>query len=206
MMPQERLDILKHKVLVVEGTDEQYFFEALLQDLTLPDIQVMPIGGVTKLPKNLKALSISPGFADVISLSIIRDADENPTGAFRSVCAALRGAKLPVPRRTLKSIGDRPKVSVMILPRDNQRGMLEDICLEAVAADPAMPCLAQYFECLGNQHLSLPASCSISKSRVQAFLASRQDTDMRLGIAAKKGYWPWRNPVFDQLKTFLGQM
>lgn len=203
-MAVQTITILKPKVLVAEGKDEENFFEALLKHMCLHDIQVMGIGGKTQIRGRIKALINSPGFNNVISLGIIRDADDDPVAAFQSVCEALRNAGLPVPQRTLMPIGNRPKVVVMILPKQNVPGMLEDLCLEAVQSDNAMPCVTQYFECLQAQDLNLPRN--ISKAKVHAFLASRSKPDLRLGEAAKKKYWPFDDNAFQQVKTFLQQI
>ena len=48
------------QLLIVEGRDEQFCFEAALRDhLGLIDIQVMPIGGKTPLTRNLMGLIIT---------------------------------------------------------------------------------------------------------------------------------------------------
>lgn len=79
--------------------------------------------------------------------------------------------------------------------------MLEDICLKAVAQDPAMFCVEQYFQCLQQQGLSVPSNTS--KAKVQVFLASRPEAGKRLGEAAQAGYWPWDDEAFAQATTFL---
>lgn len=89
----------------------------------------------------------------------------------------------------------------MILPKPNAHGMMEDLCLESVSQDPAMLCVDGYFECL-HKH-GIPSSANISKARVHTFLASRQEAGLRLGEAAQKGYWPWNNEAFEQVKEFL---
>jgi len=44
------VQIVKSKLLVVEGRDEEMFFAAALRDhLGLIDVQIMPIGGKTQL-------------------------------------------------------------------------------------------------------------------------------------------------------------
>jgi hypothetical protein len=79
--------------------------------------------------------------------------------------------------------------------------MLEDLCLRAVAQDPAMLCVKQYFKCLQQQGLSLPDN--MSKAKVQVFLASRPKAGLRLGEAAQAGYWPWNENAFEQVRDFL---
>jgi hypothetical protein len=53
-----------------------------------------------------------------------------------------------------------------------QQGMLEDICLEAVAEDPAMECVHEYMRCIEGIMPRLPTS--EAKARVRSFLVSRE--------------------------------
>lgn len=201
------IKITQPSLLVVEGKEEELFFGAFIEHLGLQNIQIMGIGGKTNLRRNLRALALSPQFAETVSLGVVRDADDNPKAAFQSVRDALQAANLPAPGRALVPAGDRPQVSVMILPEESAPGMLEDLCLGAVARDPAMLCVERYFACLQQEGLSLPDN--MSKAKVQAFLASRRKSRLRLGVAAQVGYWPWDEKAFEQVRSFLvclGQM
>lgn len=200
-MRVETLKIEKLHLLIVEGKDEQAFFEELIKDMQLSDIQVLPIGGKTKLREHLKALSLSPRFTEVVSIGVVRDANNDAANAFQSVHDALKSVNLPSPQRSLMSEGGIPRVTIMILPGGGKCGMLEDLCLEAVSQDSAIPCVENYFNCLGKQGVSLPNN--ISKAKFHVFLASRPEPDKRLGEAAKAGFWSLRNKAFDEVKTFL---
>lgn len=201
------LEITKPAVVVVEGSEDERFFSSLIQHLGLDNLQVTISGGKDNLKAHLRQLIATPGYIElpVGSLGILRDADQNPRGAFQSVCSHLRGAGLPEPRSPLQSAGDSPRVTVMILPAGDvsRPGMLEDVCLSAVSNFPAMICVDQYFACLGQQGLSLPAG--LSKARIQTYLAS-QEPELRLGEAAEAGYWPWDDPAFERVKDFLRQI
>jgi hypothetical protein len=198
------LEILSPNLLVVEGKDEELFFDAFINYIGLKDIQIMPIGGKEKLRSNLRALVSMARFSEVVSLNIVRDANANPTSAFQSIQDALRVVELPVPDRPLTASGLKPRVTVMILPNEKTPGMLEDVCMKAVVNDPSIPCLEKYFRCLQQENLPLPKN--LSKAKVQAFLASRVEAGKRLGEAAQAGYWPWDNIAFDQIKDFLRQI
>ena len=64
--------IQKPKLLIVEGRDEQFCFEAAPRDhLDLTDIQVMPIGGKTPLTRNLTGLIADLDFATVGFLAVV---------------------------------------------------------------------------------------------------------------------------------------
>ena len=198
------IKIEQPNVLVVEGKEEGLFFGALINHLRLQNIQILSVGGKEKLRGNLKALAQSPGFSDVISLRVVRDADSNPDAAFQSVRDALQAAGLPTPKRPLVPVGAKPRVAVLILPEVGKPGMLEDLFLRAITQDPAMLCVEQYFECLQQAGLSLPDN--MSKAKVQVFLASRRKAGLRLGEAAQAGYWSWETEAFEQVRDFLKQI
>ena len=198
------IEITKPNLLVVEGREEELFFGAIVRDLGLQDIQVIGIGGKMNLRRNLRALTLSPCFTEVVSLGVVRDANDNPSAAFQSVHDALQAVNLPAPGRSLMPTGDVPQVTVMILPEEGMRGMLEDLCLKSVAKDSAMVCVTQYFECLQQRGLSLPEN--LSKATVQVFLASRRRAGLRLGEAAQAGYWLWDDDAFRQVRDFLQQI
>ncbi|MBM4048458.1 MAG: hypothetical protein FJ279_25420 [Planctomycetes bacterium] len=198
------IEIAKPSVLVVEGREEELFFGALLDYMELLNVQIAPIGGKRRLRENLKALVSQRTFADVVSLGVVRDANSDPKAAFQSVRDALREAGLPAPERPLLPTGRSPRVAVLILPEASAPGTLEDLCLRAVARDPAMLCVEQYILCLEKERLALPAN--MSKAKVQTFLASRREAGKRLGEAAQAGYWPWGHAAFDQVRDFLRQI
>ena len=196
--------ITKFKVLIVEGEEERRVFSALIDHLNLPDIEIRDIGGKTKFHTNVRTLKITPGFHRVTSIGVIRDADDDPDGAFQSVCAALQNAGFARPKKPLQPVGCLPQVVVMILPDGETPGMLEDLCLKSVKEDPAMRCVDEYFECLQERDGRLPSN--LSKARVHAFLASRERPGLRLGEAAQKGHWPWEHPAFEQVRQFLNTL
>lgn len=196
------IEISCENLLIVEGDDDELFFYALAQQLGLHEgLQIYQTGGKYELPKVVAAVAASYGFRKVKRLGIIRDADEDPEAAFKSVVTALEKAKLPVPSKPREVTGSSPRVSVFILPAEDRQGALEDLCLEAVKEDPAMACVEGFFQCLETQGVSKPTN--IVKAKVQIFLASRPEPGKRLGHAAQAGYWPWDSQVFEPVKEFL---
>ena len=200
-MAETIIEILKENLLLVEGRDEELFFEALLRHMGINSIQVLPIAGKDNLRPNLKMLVLSPRFSEVVSLGIVRDANSNPRGAFQSVCGALEIVNLSVPVFPLLPAGQDPQVTVMILPDGDTPGMLEDVCLKTVGEDPAMFCIEEFFKCLQERNVSMPRNNS--KAKVQVFLGSRLEAGKRLGEAAQAGYWPWNHIAVEQIKNFL---
>ena len=203
-MARESIRIVASRLLVVEGKEDERFFEAFIDSLGLSDIQVISIGGKTFLRRNLRILAAASGFSEVVSLAVVRDANADPKAAFQSVRDALRNAGLPAPDKPLVFAGDGPCVGVMILPDDETPGILEDVCLGAVSQDSAMVCVEEYFECLKRERVEEPRN--VSKAKVEVFLASRPRAGLRLGEAAQAGYWPWGAEAFGGLKDFLREL
>ncbi len=174
MRKQDMLEIIASKILLVEGQDEINLFTELLSDLELEHtIQVIQVGGKDKFPGSLKTLRILPDFHIVKSIGLVRDADNDPVGAFQSVCNCLRNVELPVPTAPLKPKTGPPQITIMIVPDIDTKGMIENVCLNSVSNDSAMPCIDQYFQCLQSYGREL-AENNVPKARVRAFLASRE--------------------------------
>ena len=204
--------IVRPKLLVVEGRDEEMFFDAALRDLLgLTDIQILPIGGKTQLTQNLLSLVNDVDFLTVQSLAILRDADLTAPGAtvasaaqaFQSVCGSLRHVGLPVPTSHGQFAPGPPRVGIFIIPNGVDDGMLETLCLSSVATLPEFPCVEVYLQCLQG-HGAVPNN--LHKARAHAWLASRLEPDKRVGEAAQAGYWPWGSDAFHELWSFIGSL
>ncbi|SRR6266536_3046196 len=81
----------------------------------------------------------------------------------------------------------------MIFPDGENLGMLEDLCLASLQADQLLECVDNYFGCVQATKESLPRQ--ISKARIHAWLAAQEPPDMRLGIAAQRGFMDWNNAL-----------
>ena len=198
------IEILHSHLLLVEGKDDEGFFQAFLKHLGLTNIQVLPVAGKTKTRENLKALVASPGFSDIVTLIIARDADENPTGAFQSVQDSLKAVGLPAPARPFELFSAEPQVMVMILPEEGKAGALEDLCLGSVKDDAILHCVEQHFECLKEQNV--PSPRNPAKAKVQVFLGSKEQSGKSLGVAAQAGYWPMDSDAFAQIRKSLREI
>lgn len=197
--------ITHEKLLVVEGEDAKRFFNAALNHLgLLASIEVRNAGGHAEWPAFMRALVAAPGFEVVQSLALVRDAEGSARSAFQSISGTLRRAGLAVPARPNTMAPGTPGVCVFILPDCTHRGMLETLCLAAVAGDPAMRCVEQFMDCV-RQQAAVPPS-NEDKAQLHAFLASRTRPDLRLGEAAERGIWPWDGPVLEPLIRFLANL
>ena len=191
----------KPKLLLVEGRDEELVLGALLRHLGICDVQVQNYGGKNRLGYFLTTVTGEPNFDQIQSLGIVRDADDNAHSALESVQSSLQNVGLSVPETFLDPAGNAPAVSVFIMPDNSGPGALERLCLNAWAGDPAMPCVDAFMQCVQDNVDMTPVA--VDKARLHAFLASRETPDLRLGLAAQRGYLPWHHPAFAALSTFL---
>ncbi len=203
MLPEnDRSPIICQKIAAIEGAEGARFLEELLRHLGISDTaEVRDFGGVSELRDFLDALVISPGFAGVHSLAILRDAEKSASSAFASVCDSLHAVSLKAPGCPGSYASGTPRVGVFVFPDCSSPGMLETLCFSSVQDDPATSCVIQYFDCV--EKTGRPRPTNIDKAYVHAYLASRPRPHLSLVQATRAGYWPWDAPAFDRLKQFL---
>ena len=199
-----RVSIEQAKLLVVEGSDDERLFNALLRHIGVSGIQVLNAGGKDNIRQTLKVITQSTNYSTVSSVGVVRDADANADRAFQSVRDALRDANLPAPDAPLSLVEDGVKVAVLIMPYGKPSGAIEDVCLESVADDAAMGCVQDYLSCLNDNAVEQPNN--LRKAEAQAFLASRERPGLRLGDAASAGYWDFEHSAFEPFKRLLGML
>ena len=197
---------LKSKIqLLVEGNDPRNFFEAFVRHLSIDNVQIQNFGGITQLRDFLDGLVGATGFREIVkSLAIVRDAETSAAGAFQSVQASLKNAALPVPNRPETRTGTSPAVAVLILPGNNQPGMLETMLCESFANTPENDCIDAFFDCvdaLPNASIKRP-----EKARARAYLTTKPDPHLSVGVAAKRDYWDLDHRVFDRVRDFLNTL
>ncbi len=210
--------LLKPFVMLVEGNDEQFFFEGLLSHMALSNVEVIGVGGKDKFPAEFGAFVIAPGFADVQAYAIVRDADSDAAAALRSVQGLLKKHNQPVPPASGQyDGGGKRRVGLFIMPGNAESGMLEDLCLQTVADDPAMPCVDAAFTCIKKvlrmapevepEDLSVPyLPKNLSKSRALLFLATRRKPMASVGWAAHNKVWKLDHPCMDTIKRFVSEL
>lgn len=188
--------------LLVEGNDHKNFFEAFLVHLSLADVQIHDFGGVDNLRNFLLALVKAERFHETVqSVGIVRDAEESENAAFQSVQSSLRNAKLSVPNRHGERIGHSPAVTVLILPGGGRAGMLETLLCQSIADSPERTCIDAFFQCVRELHgenIKRP-----DKACAHAYLATRPDPHVSVGVAAKKRYWNLDHSVLGGISQFL---
>ncbi len=199
--PGNKSPIICEKLLLVEGRDSFNFHKSLLTYLKIDnEIQIKNFGGNTDLGKYLKVLPNVSGFNSVTSLAIIRDSEDDPNKAFQQVCSGLKNAKLQGPKSVGKFSAGKPNIGVYLLPSGKTSGMLETLLLESVKNDPTMACVDEFIRCVQECGLKIK---NLEKSKMGAFLATREKPNLLIGQAAHKGIFPWDSKSFEGLIRFL---
>ena len=202
--------IEKKKILFVEGQDEIYFFESLLEKKGIDDVQIIYTGGKEKFAIELPAKKNLPGFDDVTSLAVIHDADMDVQSTFQSICSTLRNNDLKCPQKLSSFVSSSPRVGVFVIPDGKSRGKLESLCLSTVKSKGIINCVDSFIECVTQESRSSGSSYKkpkdFDKARCRAFLAAMERDTPALGIAAKRGYWDFNSKKLDPLLDFLKQL
>ena len=207
------------KLLLVEGNDDKRFFEALSRHLGETGITVEIYGGKPNLGNRLVNLVGRLNTLIDPSIGIVRDADESAASAFESVISSLRRAGLPTPDAPAVPIErDGLRISVLILPPEDDTGELENVCLSSIEGTPDLECVESYLTCISNAGPPI-ADNRLAKAKIHAYLAGcptplfftgepnestgRRQPGLRLGEAADRRVWDWSSPAFAPLIGFL---
>lgn len=197
-MPEE---IDASKQLIVEGDDEELFCVALLEHMGLREqFQIRNVKGNTRFRGYLKAVVNQPGFGDVTGLGILRDAEEDFDATHQSVRDDLRHADLPAPDDPGAVVANDPDTGYYLLPNNTDSGMLEDLCLSAVAEEEVFECVETFLDCVEEAD-DRPRNAS--KAKTQAYLAAQDPPVRFLAVGAHRNHWNLDHPAFDSLKDFI---
>ena len=188
--------------LLVEGKDCANFFEAVVQDMALQRVEIHDFGGVKELRGFLPAFVKAPGFPSVRRIGIVRDAEKNANSAFQSVQSSLKKAGLPAPDGpTAMAVNGALVVCVFILPGGGEPGMLETLLCRTFERTPLAECIDSFFECAGAA--GVPSPKRPEKARASAWVSTRHNPHVSVGVAAKEGYWDLRHPALTEVRRFM---
>lgn len=206
MSKEDDSKVKKEKLLIVEGIDEVSVISKIFENNRIDDVQLIPFGGKNRLPGYLKnVLTKDPNFHSVSLIGIVRDADNDAEGAFKSVCSALQNSGLDIPTEVNVKTNGKPSIIVLILPGNNKAGSLEDIFIDSVKGKPVMQCVEDYFKCVHVKQGSIPTQ--IGKAKVHTYLASHvNDSDKRFGESVQAGLWNLNHGAFNIIHEFLKQL
>ena len=192
-------EITCRRLLLVEGKDEVYFFEAYFETMgIIESIHIIDFAGKGNFTKKyINTLKLMPGFDNLISIGIVRDADNNAKSAFDSITGVMRECGFHCSSDPATFSTSSPQVGVYIMPRPHIDGMLEDLCLESEKEHPHMSLVNDFIEKL-IERPNIP-----SKAKCLSFLASMKEMPNNVGLGAKKGYWNFEADCMSDLNVFM---
>lgn len=213
MMPQEAeigrsgLAITSDWLLLVEGKDEVNLFEELMKHCfdAEPTVQVIDAGGVRKFPNRLRAIQTACRARPTLrSIGVVRDADNDAAGAFRSVCDHVRNIGYEPPAVHGEFSDATPSIGVFIVPNGEEPGAIETLCRRSREGDEVAKCVDEYLRCLdGNEAMR---SMNEDKSFAHAYLAAMEDPVARVGEGARQGVWDFESAAFAELSEFIRKL
>ncbi|MDP8220315.1 MAG: hypothetical protein P9X26_03145 [Candidatus Stygibacter frigidus] len=200
MIDNPKIQIVLQRLLLVEGKDEENFFNAFFKELDIDNIQIIVTGGKRKLKGNIEALIKIPNFEDIVTIGIIQDSDDNYNATMDRIFNSLDNVGLSSIKQQGLFSSHSPAIGIFIMPGEGEKGALEDLCLKAVHSDPVVTCVESFINCI--RELT-PSVSKISKRFCAAYLAGKKELVSSVGLAAHKKYWNFSSPVYSNLKDFL---
>jgi len=209
MVKRDPLQIGSDLLLLHEGTADLKVLGALMRQAGIEGYQPIEVGGHSKLRALLKALVLTPHFKTPVpgfehpvrAVAVVLDAETNAEATFQSVRDALGAAGIPAPVTAGEIVEGPLKVGVFLVPDNQSAGKIESLCLDSVRDDPAWSCLDRFFACVRERGGVLPEN--MDKASAQAFLATRPNPALPVGLAAEEGYWRFESVGFQKLAAFL---
>lgn len=201
-------NIEKDSVLFVEGSDECNFFDGILKNIGVDNVQCIDVGGIKQFNNKFITYSKASGFCNIAKIAFIRDAEKmEAVNALNSIKSTVHRSKIhfsieeiSLSRNIIKNNG--VVCGVYIMPDNNSSGMLEDLFIEYFQNEPISACVYKYMECLEDKGIILQNK---SKSTVLSYLASKDECN-RIGLAAKQNYIDYSKKCFNPIKDFLKKM
>ena len=211
-MENRKITLTLSKLLLVEGKDEDNFFDEFLKKTGIGGIQIIPCGGRDNFQNEFLATIRTPGFVEKVeSLALIQDADNSAKAAFNRVYNILRRNEFKPPDKHGEFKEDKKrnlKTGVFIIPDGKNSGMLESLCLSSVKSQHINKCIDSFMDCVDKQPVEdnsfyKKKPKNKDKARLRAFLAAMEKDCPSLGVAAQKSYWDFKSPAFKPLLNFL---
>ncbi len=193
----------KQKLLLVEGRDDERFFFALLKNKNINDIHIEIYEGKKNLPATLKSLHVRPGFNNLTSIAIIRDADDKIGQiVFEEIVNVLKKTSLSIPMSFAEFSHGTPKVGIFVIPGKDKNGELEDFLLESITTNSEMRCVDSFINCIRN----MKAIKKSAKFRLYAWISSQEPPGLKLGQAADIGLFDFSHTSFSELTNFINKL
>lgn len=178
--------------LLVEGNDDQHVIWAICQKLgVIETFDVIDCGSINEV---FKQLPVRFKQADVSTIGILIDADENIEDRWNKIQAILIGQGFVLPNKMplngLITFNEtNQKVGVWIMPKNDTSGMLEDFISYLIPEnDLLLPKVKATLENIEEEKLNNYNLIHKSKAIIHTWLAWQEDPGTPMGLAITKKY------------------
>ena len=210
-------DGMQHLILC-EGKDAFNFLVNYLNSNAFSEqpelsriVQVEDFGGNSELPSKLLLWSKAPGFQNLKSLVIIRDAETSADSAVNSITSAFDATGIPAPGNPHQFVNEgNLKTGFLLFPECSSElveGTLEDLCLSIVKDSESVVIseIEAFLISLEVQRIrSFPRRF---KTQLHTYFSiTDRYVSFKIGEAAKAGAFDWNSPKLDSIKEFLIEM
>lgn len=212
------------RLIVCEGPSDEAFFRALINARQLPEFSIRQTGesnaegggGITRFGDFLKGIPSWNGFYQLTDIILVADNDLTPRENFDNVCDQISSVdpyggppqQYPVPSRPLETVAGPPNITVLMVPSENEPGVLETLCLTAavVVAPDITACTDRFANCTSADIWENPNN--LTKMKLRSLLTAQNERNPFIGLGMvwdqNTGLIPLNHQVFDPIVDFLG--
>jgi len=196
------------RILIVEGYSDLLFCAEFLAHLgKLEGVYIKEFKGKSNVLKRetLEDYLSQQRLAEMESIGILVDADENPSGTSCSLKDSLQAI---TGRSLSEGVWNEgvPKLGFFVAPDGVNRGEIETLVWNIWSGNPGhetgKDSVLKHLEAMETANAEWKAK-SPDKARIGAFLAAAYDEDPRLGAGAREKLFDFNDPGFDRLREFL---
>lgn len=168
-------------------------------------VEIVCLEGVKRLDVVLRSLASDPEWQNLLSVTILVDADNQPRGRWEEVWDTLgRIIKLPdqivAQGKRVGTVEDGTiRYGVFLAPSQDRPGRIEDLVLETIDPD-IRTCISRLWDCA---HAHARASHPSAKAEVAILIALRDDQGLGLGTAFERGLIDVGHAAFEPLRQFV---
>jgi hypothetical protein len=195
----------REMVLMVEGQDDAFFFDVLLQQVGAdPDrVGLVYIEGKTNLEMNIADLTKSRAFVTrrTRKYAIVVDSDNLPARTIHEVHQALTRNDQPTPgHAAFQASAQGVEVGIFLIPSETEDGDLEKLCLATLGDAPLLRLGRDFLEQVNRDFGPLP---SLNKSLAAIYLACRREDTRGVGLAFSQGIFNRDHACLEPVRHFL---
>ncbi|WP_423707999.1 DUF3226 domain-containing protein [Undibacterium sp. WLX3042] len=194
-------------VIFVEGTDDAHFVDTLLSDIgaSTDVVGIVIVGGKGNFPSFINSFCKQSNFTQGTTkgIAIIRDADEDHLAATKEVQEIFQKIS-SIQINNASPIRDgNYRFGFYLLPKENENGDLEKLCLETVKDEPIEVLAEKFIQEIQSLNQTDQLN-QINKRKTQTYLSGVIGEICKgPGLGIKRGHFKLDHQALSPLKQFL---